>query len=178
MYRVRFRSHAFFFTYDFWKFVLLVVAASGNSDLSCLELHWHPSKHMIWKLKRQVSWKEVTILNDSICLLEYPTFRVFGVFIMCHMMCEGAQLILHSKATITMYLKFVSDIWLTLWGLTLWSVHDLLKSHCFFDAQACAGKVSEPDCQHFSQFGSFVLWIITSQITIPMCLAWHWFWKQ
>jgi len=30
--------------------------------------------------------------------------------------------------------------------------------------------VSEPDCQHFSQFGSLVLtvWIITNQITIPM----------
>jgi len=33
------------------------------------------------------------------------TFRVFGVLIMC----ESTQLILHSKATITMYLKFVSD---------------------------------------------------------------------
>jgi len=33
------------------------------------------------------------------------TFHVFGVLIMC----ESAQLILHSKATITMYLKFVSD---------------------------------------------------------------------
>jgi len=33
--------------------------------------------------------------------------------------------------------------------------------------------VSEPDCQHFSQFGSLVLtvWIITSQITVPMRLA-------
>jgi hypothetical protein len=50
---------------------VLVVAASGNSDLSCLGLHWHPSKHMIWKLKTQVSWKEVMILNDSICLQEY-----------------------------------------------------------------------------------------------------------
>ena len=33
------------------------------------------------------------------------TFRVFGVLIMY----ESAQLILHSKATITMYLKFVLD---------------------------------------------------------------------
>jgi hypothetical protein len=33
------------------------------------------------------------------------TFHVFGVLIMY----ESAQLILHSKATITMYLKFVSD---------------------------------------------------------------------
>jgi len=33
------------------------------------------------------------------------TFCVFGVLIKC----EGCWIILHSKATITMYLKFVSD---------------------------------------------------------------------